>query len=210
MNILPQSAKRLVRPSVNGTETLVEYIQTIEPDPLPGPKQVTILEVLNSVYPLQQEEEKPEVKEIDEPEQSESIKIEVLDKTDIIKPTKATVGFALASTATITSIGGWLSLLSFHNQSGIAVALFIEFLAVCFAVASFTCPGEKTGTRPLAYLALMITVGWLPIYLFLSDAGELFVDFLPLLFIAFFVAVIIFIAVQCQEEDTRYEFKLNR
>src|SRR5258708_3444915 len=104
MNILPQSAKRLDRPSVNGTETLVEYIKTVELDPLPGTKQASILEILNSVYDqVQDKEEKPVVKIVDEPEQHEIIEIESIDNADIVTRTKTTLGFVLASTAAITS-----------------------------------------------------------------------------------------------------------
>ena len=211
MNILPQSAKRLIRPSVNATETLVEYIKTIELDPLPDTRQASILEILNSVYDqVPDKEEKPVVKIVDESDRTECVEIQSSDHAGATERSKTTAGFALALTATRTSVIGWLPLLFFHDGLVISFVVFTEFLAICLALVSFTCRNEQTGTRSLGYLSLMITVGWLPIHLFLSDVGELFVDFLPLLFIAFFVAVSIFIAVLCKEDDTQYELKLNR
>ena len=204
MTVRSHSSRRPVRPSENGSETLIEYIQAVEPDPLPIPLHTNILEVLTSVYAdPPAEKDAPVIKIASEIVPPDSAEFEPGDSSEAVKNSKITIGFKLACSAVILSVFGWLSLFVFPDDVGILFTVIGEFLAVCFALGSFTCSGEQKGTRSLGWLAMIVSVGWIPLILLLVNMDwEILTGIFALTPIAFgFVIIGLLLSYNRREND---------
>lgn len=156
-------------PSSEGSQTLVEYLKVVEPPPLPGPKPVSILDVLSSVY-----SETPDAESIDTVKPEMNVAVD-REKTDIdyswveshVSRTEST-SFKLARFAVISAVTGWLLMFVLFSSFGAFLFFCLEGLGLVLATASYSYPKDCPETRPMRIIAFALSVGWMPlIFLFL-------------------------------------------
>src|SRR5581483_10785928 len=155
-----------------GEQALVEFLGTIELPPLPRPRAVRILDVLDAVYsdhPVAIEVKKrpeitidtqlPVVKAVSTNSENSLSKTEIDPGEELSPSLSARVGFKLALFSSISSIVGWIAILLSMDETGGVLFLCCEFLAICFALAGIGRRVDKPETTTLRMIGLAFSIG---------------------------------------------------
>jgi hypothetical protein len=179
-----ETSKIPVRSPVNpakAEQTLVEFIQTIELPPLPSPPKVQIIDVLASIYgehpiipaPVVDKPEVASEKMVAKEETecvadctraSEQPLADSIQNPAISDTAASQIGFKLALIAAIVSFTGWLNLLILLEETSVIILfLSLEFLALCFSIASLNYTPDRSATTKLRVIGFALSIGWLPL-----------------------------------------------